>query len=50
MYIFDVVESHHGEFKYDARIKWIKYSLIREARARPLFIAVARLSGLKYML
>jgi len=32
-----MVESHHSEFKYDARIRWIKYCLIREATARPLF-------------
>jgi len=30
-----MVGSHHSEFKYDSRIRWIKYCLIREARARP---------------
>jgi hypothetical protein len=28
-YIFDAVESHHSECKYVARIRWIKYCLIR---------------------
>jgi len=49
-YIFDAVESHHGEFKYGARIGGIRYHLIRESEAQPFFFAVVRLNSLKYIL
>ena len=52
-YIFDAVESHHGEFKYGVRIggiRIIRYHLIRESEARPFFFAVVRLNSLKYIL
>ena len=49
-YIFGAVESHHSEFKYSARIRGIKYHLIRESKARPFFFAVVRLNSLKYIL